>query len=519
LILLTRLCLITALLVLPHQSSAQDTRPHLEHADAILDRWVARKDTRTSLLAGSRDQWRIRTMAAQLYPALVLTAWFTNTDLLDGLLRETLKDETRLTSRLSVFPDDYHLNQGRFLRGSRNPQEILLNASAYVGGLSRIAAVTGHGPWTDRLKSIVDALFLRADITTDFAEGPLPSDDIRVTGRVLKALPMLAELYNDEGYLYYARRLADAYCVGVMPKNGGLPPERWNFESDKAGAASLILEEDGVSFMEGLVALYAIEVRDETARADVYRPTLSAMFDVLFTRGLKENGHFYRRLQPDGRGGYSIDRKRESPNTVRLLLAAHLYGQLSGNASYIEKAIDGLDTYQPAEDRHLTELPALYDAAPLSQSIRRAATRIADRLAIDTPNVTNDPEQDAAHLTALLSAAWATSAGSRTIPWRSDTSPVAETQGAHITLSLNVSKPWAGRLFLDNARSHSQLAISGFPKSFRILPERDYEITSTLSGGIATWSGALISDGLRVDIHAPLRVTFRSEEPSEDDSP
>jgi hypothetical protein len=464
----------------------------------MLDRWVARKDISTSLIAGNDRGWSIRTTASELYPALVLTAWFTNADLYNGLLLETLKDEERLTSRLSVFPDDYHLKNKRFARSSRNEAEILINASAYAGGLARIASTVGHSPWTDRLRGIVDAMFLRANVATDYAEGALPSNDLRVSGRILKTLPLLAELFEDEGYLYYARRIGDAYCVGVLPKNGGLPAERWNFEADKARASSLILNDDGVSFIEGLVGLYAVEVKDASARADIYRPTLSGMFDVLFKQGLKENGRFYRRLQPDGRGGYSIDRKRESLHTIRILVAAHRYGELSGNTTYITHAREALARYVPKKE-DARDLPYLREASLFSPHASEAIDHI-----LPEPSVDADQTQDAIALYALLAEAWSRNAGVRVDPWRSDlkiSSAVIE-NGLRITLSTDGG--WTGVLHPRHSRPLSIPAATGFPDQFQIRNDQTYKINDQ-----AIWSGNSLSDGISIDFRDRFSFVIR----------
>ena len=135
--------LVLLLILTISTGSAADTGLYLEQANAILEKWSARKDTQTSLISGQNNTWSIRTTGAQLYPAMVLTAGFTNPDLFDGLLLETLRDEKRLTSRISVFPDDYALQNGRFSRSSRNPTEIQINAAVYAGGLARVSSMRG----------------------------------------------------------------------------------------------------------------------------------------------------------------------------------------------------------------------------------------------------------------------------------------------------------------------------------------------------------------------------------------
>jgi hypothetical protein len=490
-----------------------EAQTFLDNANEILDQWAGRKDDTTSLLSNHDQAWTIRTTASQLFPALVLTSWFTNLNLHNGLLLETLRDEQKLTARLSVFPDDYDLRNDRFVRSSRNPAEILINAAAYADGLSRISSVIGHSPWTNRLQGIVDALFLQADVTTGYSEGPLPSNDLRVIGRVLKTLPLLSEQFDDEGYLYYARRIGDAYCVGVMPKNGGLPAERWDYDADRAKAASLILDQDGVSFIEGLISLYSAEIRESTARADVYRPTLSAMFDVLFKQGLKDNGRFYRRIQPDGRGGYSIDRKRESPHTVRILLAAHRYGQLSGNATYLERAVTELSRYTPDPDGALRDLPSLVSAMAFSRRAVTLVDSIATRVN-ELPQPPGDEEETTAeYLNAMLAWAWQQSAGVRAVPWRADVTVRSSVEAAGLSIALRLGTPWAGRIAPSYNRSATDILAIGFPDQFSIEPESTFEIRSSDQSGVSIFPGAMLSQGLRADLKNSYRFTLIQREP------
>jgi hypothetical protein len=504
--------LVLLLILSVSTGTAADTSSYLEQANAILDKWSGRKDTQTSLISGQNNTWSIRTTGAQLYPAMVLTAWFTNPGLFDGLLLETLRDEERLTSRISVFPDDYALQNGRVSRSSRNPIEIQINAAVYAGGLARISSVVGPGPWSDRLAGIVDALFLRADVSTGYADGPLPSNDIRVLGHTLKTLPLLAEQSGDEGYLYYARRIGDAYCVGVMPKNGGLPAERWDFEADRAKAASLILNEDGVAFIEGLVSLYQAEVLESTARADIYRPPLSSMFDVLLERGLKENGRFYRRIQPDGRGGYSIDRKRESLLTLRILIAAYQYGRLSGNAAYADRAIRELARYGLDEERIFEDVPAIMTALTFTDRVSELAST-AKSLIQSAPSGGEDEVSDAALLNALLAASWAESAGARLLPWQPGLHLQAKAQSSTLTVTVSSEQPWSGRMLPNSNRPRPE--IVGFPNLYTSRPEDAYSVSLIGASGYGIIPGSMLAKGLRLTVEKDLRFTIAPGSPVE----
>ncbi|MDA0746369.1 MAG: hypothetical protein O2954_07605, partial [bacterium] len=295
--------------------NAHQARLALQHAHAFLRYWTAHKDSRTALIATGpgRDRWTVRGTATEIYPTMVCAAYLTDLPFFDGLLRETLRDETRLTTRISGLPDDYDLNTGRFLHTAVDTERIVAAAAEYAAsGLLPITSCVGNDVWTDRLEQLVQAIFTLASVQTTFSNGPLPSEYAETNGNLLRVLPWLATHTGNPTYLEWARRIADAYCLGVLPSNGGLPAHHWDFSNDRARNPALILNHAGRVLIEGLTSLYATEVRLNSGRADIYRPTLSYMFDILLTRARNPEGFFYARIEPDSRGGYSIDRKARS---------------------------------------------------------------------------------------------------------------------------------------------------------------------------------------------------------------
>ena len=479
----------------------------LDQTHDLLLAWTGRKDSDSSLLrAGPEgDRWSIGTTAAHLFPSLVTAAWLTEPPLYDGLLRETLRDEIALTSRLAALPDDYDLDRKRFVHTATNNDRIIEASALYAIGLSRAISHTGPSPWSDRMRALVDGAFLRADVATDFAEGPLPSDRAGVNGRYLQLLPLLSAATGDEGYLYYARRIGDAYCMGVMPKNGGLPADRWDFASDRARDAELTLDDDGVAIIEGLVSLYSAELEKGSTRADVYRPSISNLFDTIFRHGHTLDGRISRRIDPDGRGGYSIDRRRHSPHEPRLLAAAARFGKLSGNPTYIaqgEKGADNLSIEEPTVS--LLELAIL--AEQLGSDSFTAQVRQAFERAIQTatPPRVNE-EDDARRLRWLASVSVNGSAGMRLTPWRSDVRWGASVHGDTLSVVLQADSRWKGDIHFAIPNAFS---LPGYPQRYVIEPNALYLVRFPGSASVATWQGQHLIKGFSVRLDADHELAF-----------
>ena len=74
-------------------------------SDRLMMDWLTLADPRTGLLprmamGQDRDIWNAKDCAADLYPFLVLTAWFTRPELYAGRMHEILLTETALTARI-----------------------------------------------------------------------------------------------------------------------------------------------------------------------------------------------------------------------------------------------------------------------------------------------------------------------------------------------------------------------------------------------------------------------------------
>ncbi len=539
------ICILLGLILLgrPHPASSADNprfetalengiraREALREAHRFLLKWAARKDKQTALIRSGpkSDRWTVRGTATRLYPQMVLSAYLTDQTLFNGLLRQTLRDEIRLTSRLTRLPDNFDLTAGRFFHGLIDTDRILTSASGYAAeGLSAITEVVGPDAWSARMQAIVDDLFARAAVRTPYSNGPLPSGSAEINGNLLRLLPRLADQTGNPAYLEWARRIGDAYCLGVLPRNGGLPAHRWDFNAERAQNAALSLNSAGYPIIEGLILLYAVEAARGSDRALIYRPTLAHMLNVLLSHTRSPEGLFYARIEPDRRGGYAVNRKNRSSTWPQLLASCLLFGQISGNTTYSEPVYEILRTLPKIHARAWGDRPdiAARDIPGILSLLARARSSLmpADTAAYtaaltwvdermetllkSTPSSPRSENSEAAFARAALSYAWFKTAGIRLDPWREDLACGATVAGDTLYLALRSDLPWQGRFAFDIPRHQEHNGFAepypfnhGFPERFPIQSDAYYTIHISGAGGSATWAGSLLREGLQITL-------------------
>src|SRR5436190_22306001 len=105
-------------------------------SDRLMMDWLTLADSITGLLprntTNDRDIWNAKDCAADLYPFLVLTAWYTRPELYAGRMQEMLLTETALTSRIGRLPDTYSFSRRGFAESKIDTAAIMFGGSEYV---------------------------------------------------------------------------------------------------------------------------------------------------------------------------------------------------------------------------------------------------------------------------------------------------------------------------------------------------------------------------------------------------
>ncbi|MBW7989150.1 MAG: hypothetical protein FVQ84_03915 [Planctomycetes bacterium] len=246
-----------------------------------VQRWLheqclAVHDKRSGLFRPTGREWNYRDTAADCYPFYVWAAYYTDKEVLDTIMLDTLKAEQRLCNHLDRLPVRYDMETGQKIVTSF--EMMIFEASEYAkDGLIPIVEITGKEyPWFDRMRGLVDDIFKHARIETPY--GKIPSTNIEVNGELLQLLPRLYSMTLERKYLDWAHRLADYY---LLP--GKFVPSR--------------LSDHGCEIIGGLGLLFTVDITASPEKAEQYKPHMKYMFDELLERGTNSDGIIVRNLQ------------------------------------------------------------------------------------------------------------------------------------------------------------------------------------------------------------------------------
>jgi hypothetical protein len=501
-------------------------------SDRLMMDWLSLADPRSGLLprntTGDADLWNAKDCAADLYPFLVLTSWFTRPELYAGRMQEMLLSETALTARIGRLPDSYSFAKQGFAVEAIDTAAILFGASEYVkDGLMPITELLGATPWRARMMGLVDDAWRIAPVETP--HGRIVSTNPEVNGDMLLVLPRLYWMTQEPKYLEYAIRLGDYYLLGDHH------PTR--------DFATLRLRDHGNEVVSGLTELYATLVKVHPAKAAEYRAPIHEMLDRILEVGRNEDGLFYNVIDP--RAGKPTDPQ-----------VADNFGYVL-NGYYTIYQIDGTQAYRDAVLKALGSLNGKYRAfnwEGLGQDgdadAIEGAMYLYNREPVESAAEWMDyqirwmwSKQDSAHRpnlerwrglgvveggyadgnfnrTSLMYALWKTQ-GVSAHPWRADLRFGAVRRGGELLLTVDADSAWAGELRFDLPRSRINLGlpadwprINSYPEWFTVEPEGQYRVRDAGSGQSSAYAGAVLARGLPLQLRAgeTLRLVITAEE-------
>jgi hypothetical protein len=494
-------------------------------SDRLMMDWLSVADPRTGLLprmvmGQDRDIWNAKDCAADLYPFLVLTAWFTRPELYEGRMHDILLTETALTARIGRLPDTYSFSKQGFAETKVDTASIMFGGSEYVkDGLMPITELLDAAPWRARMLNIVDDLWRYAPVETP--HGRIVSVDPEVNGDMLLVLSRLYWMTRDARYLEYATRLGDYYLLGDHH------PTR--------DFATLRLRDHGNEVVSGLTELYATLLKVQPAKAAAYRAPIHEMLDRILEVGRNEDGLFYNVIDP--RAGKAVN-AGIADNFGYVLNGYYIVYQLDGTTAYrdaVRKALGALDGKYRGFDWE--NLGADGDADAIE-----GAMYLYNREPVPSAAAWMDyqikwmwSKQDSAHRprleqfrgrgivegwygdgnfnrTSLMYALWKTQ-GTSVRPWRADVRYGAVAQGEGIALSIEADSPWSGVLRFDVPRHRTILhlpadwpRINSFPEWYTVEAAARYRVLDASTGRSRVVSGEELVRGLPVELRGGQRA-------------
>ncbi len=466
-------------------------RRHFSHALGILEGWWATRDAATGLYPRRLDQriWSPQDNAADMFPFLALTAYFTAPERLDEVL-QILPKEKQFTDRLGVMPDWFNLTNRTFYFAETNLPRLIFNAAEYCkDGLLPLTEMLGRGPWVERLIELTDAIMARAPVSSDY--GLLPADDTEVNGDVLQTHARLYAMTRDPRYLEFAERIGDAYCFEVLPQNGGLPAYRWDFTRHRVQNDSLNLNDHGNELLGGLAELYVLARAVHPEKAARYRQPLQTMFHRLLDTARNADGLWFNLIQSST--GKPLH--RETPDTWGYALCAAATFALATDDAPLLEAV-------PTALRNLHQGRYLFwwDADAYADALE-GATYLLNRFPVPEASAWMDTmlplflgklREDGivegwygdgnSARTALLVARYFTQ-GTWVRPWRSDVRLGAARAGKRLQLALTAAADWDGKLLFDQPRHRlvlnlptNYLRLNEWSEWFTVEADRSYQV-------------------------------------------
>ena len=464
-----------------HGDLAQEA---LVRADAVHKWWLARRDPETKLYPqdpGDVSHWNYRNTAADFFAFHLHAGIRLNPAALDSL-RETLRAEAALVPS-GALPRPVDADSGEAVDADH--EELVFAASEYVkDGLISVYERFGPDVVGERMLAVLDAVVEHSKHPSKF--GPVPGTGAEVNGNLLQVCSRLSFSVDRPKYAEMAARLAEAYVQQAMPANHGIPPDEYDFKTDRVVVGTLKLKDHGNEVISGLSEAYAMAVAragEDPAwrdRADRWAEPLAKMYELLLEHGVDADGIVARQIEPatltpdtskrNDNWGYPLNgallftqaaRRHGALDAKRLVAIDARVEQIVTNVLKTE-GLDwagGMDGYADALES------ALYMAAHLPHR-RAEVLGWVDR---QIEYFYSPQEADGSVVEMYLDGnfirtsslyADARTGGWRAVPWRADVRIGYATDGrGNASLAVTSSEPWEGKLVADPARHRTIMRL------------------------------------------------------------
>lgn len=504
-------------------------REALRRSHRVLRAYLERRDAVTGLLPrnGRDPSWQVKDSAADLYPFLVLAAWFTDRPAFENEMHEILRAEIQHSTRVGRLPDDVRAGGG-FLHPEVAMDRLIFGASEYAkDGLLPVTEWLGRSAWQARLTGIADDVIAHAPHRSAF--GPVPSMSAEVNGEMLQVLTRLAFATGEERYARQALAIARFYFEEVLPKSNGLPPHLWDAAAGKPAADFFQFADHGNEIAGGLSEFVLFLDRRGHPLREPMAENLSRLIHLLLDVGLNEDGVWIMKVSCSGR---EVLDARHAHCWGYLFNSVHTAWLVTGEDRFLEAVkralrsvtdkpsyLDdpegsgrnyGSNAYSDAIESALVLLNRLPDERQFAV-LDECVARFLGRQRAD--GIVEDWYGDGNYVRTALMYALMKSQGARVEEWRPDLGLGAVRDGPGVVLTLEAERPWSGKLCFDvpRHRLHFNLPVNyprlnEFPEWFVVEPDALYEVN--LGGVARICTGGQLAAGLpvRVEGEAPLTV-------------
>jgi len=487
-----------------------------------LDGWLGLADSATGLIprnindSRSKDIWNAKDCAADNYPFMVLSSALLDRDLFEGKMKEMLKTEIKLTSRIGAMPDTWSFSKKGFASNDTVLSDIIFGSAEYIkDGLIPLTEWLGPSPWSERLIAILDDIWKYAPVETPY--GRICSDNPEVNGDMLQALSRIFWTTGDKKYLEWAERLGDYYLLGSNH------PTR-DFKV-------LRLRDHGCEIVSGLCELYATVSSADRARKELYKMPAMTMLDRILEVGRNKDGLFYNSIDPVK--GIPVD-SAIADNfgyTLNGYYTVYLVDKIEKYREPVLKALQVLNEKYRNYPWEGTSSDGYADAieGALNLYVREPVPSAGEWIDSEIKVMWNKQQPSGIiegwhgdgnfARTTIMYCLWKT-AGTYLIPWSEELQIGAVYKDSTLYLTIGSEKGWKGKLNFDRKRHiefmHLPLdwpRINQFPEYFTVEKGSSYNISSNLSHKDQIISGKELMEGIPLKIRAgrQIKLIIRQE--------
>lgn len=503
----------------------------LVRSNRVLHAYLKRIDPVTGLLPrrGGENAWYVRDSAADLYPFLVMAAYYTDRAAYENEMQAVLRNELLHSTRVGRLSDNVLPGGQGFEAKDVSLDNIMFGSCEYIkDGLLPLTELLGHHGWYARMIGMTDDVIANAPYETPY--GRVPSLSAEINGEFLQALSRLAFATHDPRYVAQGLAITRFYFDEVIPKSNGLPAHLWDLAAGVPASDRFVLTDHGNEIVAGLSEF--VMYLKETGHPDFekYAASLSALVGLLLDIGLNEDGVWVSALSTKDRSiidprhahcwGYLFNgvytaylitgEKRFLDATARAMKAvtdkpAYLDDPEGSGRKY------GSNAYSDAIESAIVFLNRMPDDAQ-SAVLDACVARFLARQRED--GIIEDWYGDGNYVRTALMYALMKSQGAWLEPWRADVALGAVRAGDGVLLTVESGAAWSGRLRFDIERhkSHFNLPVNytrlnEWPEWFTVAMDRLY----TVRRGEETLvrSGAELVQGLDVQLSAGRAIDIQ----------
>jgi hypothetical protein len=490
-------------------------------SNEYMEAWLSFADPKSKLVPRTLDKdidiWNAHDCAADNYPFLVLTSFFTDREKYQGLMREMLKNEIRLTSRVKSLPDTYSFSKQDFDHETVSMDRIIFGASEYIkDGLLPLTEWLGHSPWSERMLTMLTDMDEHLDIAGGLGDRNFENPpQAEVNGELLQVLSRMYWMTGDQKFLDWAVQIGDYFLIGEeYPVS--------NFEY-------LRLRDHGCELVSGLCELYVTLHFVDNEKKKTYQQPLYDFLDYILEHGRNDDGFFYNAINPQT--GEVVDEALADTwgYTLNGYYSVYMVDSVDAYKDVVTKIFENLHKYRD----HDWENGGADGYADAVEGAINLYNRVPDERAakwIDSEIQVMWSMQDSSHRenaqqwkgtgiiegwygdgnfarTSIMHNLWK-SKGTYLQPWIPEIKLGAEMAGDTLYIAVQSSVPWEGKLHFDKARHETGLnmpidwpRINQFSEWYTVKPNQKYHLTE-LQESSQEVEGESLIEGMELTLEA-----------------